>query len=564
MFSESTNQRLLPGLAMLALTALGHAFSIIAIQATGQTATPSWLEPLVLDGAPREGVIGVLADEDYFRMAVTGPTAVVIYSRSSFDTVGTLFDPDGREIAGDDDSGDGRNFSITTVLPRRGTYYLRARAFGRLSSSSRRATGGYTIHAERANSPQLLSLGDSPREGSISTGGESRFYRLEVTVPTRATFYTSGSLNTTGWLLGPDGREIERDYSGGEGSNFRIEAFLPRRGTYYLLVRSYRAGSYTLHTEQGETPQLLSLGGTPREGSISTARQTRLYRLEVTVPTQVILYTSGSLLDTTGALVDTEDRIISQDDDGGESTNFRIETFLPRRGTYFLRVRGYSSSTGSYTLHAERGELPMRLSLGGPALQGSIEESRDADVYFLDVTGPTGVAIYTTGGFDSVGSLFDPDNRLIATDDDGGDGLNFRIDTFLVRSGTYSLEVTKPFFGKAGTYSVQAARGESPTLLLLGGPPQQGAILTGGAEDLFRLQVTNPTRVAISTSGGVDTGGELYDPQGELIATDDDGGDGENFRINAILLRRGTYVLRIVPSHPASTGSYTLHTSVVP
>ena len=84
---------------------MSHASSVIDIQAARQTAAPSWLETLVLGGPPQGGVLAVSGDRDYFRVAVTGPTLASIYTSGDFDAQGTFLDPDGREIAADDDSG---------------------------------------------------------------------------------------------------------------------------------------------------------------------------------------------------------------------------------------------------------------------------------------------------------------------------------------------------------------------------------------------------------------------------------------------------------------------------
>ena len=559
-----TLARLRLGLATVALTSLGHASPVSDIQAAEQTAAPSWLEPLLLDGPPREGVLGVPSDRDYFRIGVTQPTLATIYTTGPVDTRGRLYDPDGREIAEDNDGGEGDNFRIDTILSRRGTYYLRVESYSGFLSGLE--TGAYSIRAERLDPSQPLSLGGPPQEGAISTDGRADFFHLQVRAPTMAAIYTTGGFDARGTLLGPDGREIATNDDGGEGTNFRIDTFLPRRGTYHLRVEGAgffsRTGSYTLHAERLESPQVLALGGPASEGAISTDGETDFFRMAVTGPTAVSIYTSGDF-DAKGTLLGPDGREIATDDDGGEGTNFRIDTILPRRGTYHLRVEGaglFSTSTGSYTLHAERLESPQVLALGGPASEGAISTDGETDFFRMAVTGPTAVSIYTSGDFDARGILLGPDGREIAIDDDGGEGTNFRIDTILPRGGTYYLRVEGAgFFSRTGSYTLHAKRLESPQVLALGGPPQESAFSTDDESDFFYMAVTAPIAVAIHTSGGVDTGGELYDPDGGLIAWDDDGGEGLNFRIDTILLRRGTYLLKVVPSHPASTGSYTLH-----
>ena len=62
-----------------------------------------------------------------------------------------------------------------------------------------------------------------------------------------------------------------------------------------------------------------------------------------------IFYTEGST-DTYGHLYDLNHNQLTYDDDSGSDYNFRIEYPIGSSGYYFLRVRGYSSSTtGPYT-----------------------------------------------------------------------------------------------------------------------------------------------------------------------------------------------------------------------
>ena len=62
-------------------------------------------------------------DTDYFEFTVDGDGTVTIESTGSTDTIGTLYDADGRQLLQDDDGGSGYNFSLSMELTR-GTYYL--------------------------------------------------------------------------------------------------------------------------------------------------------------------------------------------------------------------------------------------------------------------------------------------------------------------------------------------------------------------------------------------------------------------------------------------------------
>jgi hypothetical protein len=72
--------------------------------------------------------------------------------------------------------------------------------------------------------------------------------------------------------------------------------------------------------------------------------------LEIPEPGELTVYTTGST-DTIGRLESSSGSTLATNDDGGASTNFRIVHNVTA-GTYYIRVTGYRSRTGSYTLNA--------------------------------------------------------------------------------------------------------------------------------------------------------------------------------------------------------------------
>ena len=81
-----------------------------------------------------------------------------------------------------------------------------------------------------------------------------------------------------------------------------------------------------------------------------TAGDVDYFRVVVDVPGTLEAYTSGRT-DTLGKLEDADGSELSENDDGGSGTNFRIsEDVSP--GTYYVRVAGFNSRVaGAYTLH---------------------------------------------------------------------------------------------------------------------------------------------------------------------------------------------------------------------
>ena len=62
------------------------------------------------------------------------------------------------------------------------------------------------------------------------------------------------------------------------------------------------------------------------------------------------------------------------------------------------------------------------------------------DLYLLNIAESGALYLHTTGRTDVVGTLYGPDGKQIAMDDNSGEGDNFRIATN-VEAGLYLLEV---------------------------------------------------------------------------------------------------------------------------
>ncbi len=74
--------------------------------------------------------------------------------------------------------------------------------------------------------------------------------------------------------------------------------------------------------------------------------------------------------------------------------------------------------------------------------------------------------------------------------------------------------------------------------------------------DTFALTLNTMRTVAIETTGSTDTYGGIYDRFGRLLAADDDGGEGNNFRLIKTLVP-GRYFIRVEGSNRAE-GAYDL------
>ena len=86
------------------------------------------------------------------------------------------------------------------------------------------------------------------------------------------------------------------------------------------------------------------------DGELEMGGDKDYFRFEVAAAATLTVETGGST-DTYGTLFDSDERSLETDDDNGRVYNFKIGRDV-QAGTYYVEVRGYSSSTtGAYQLH---------------------------------------------------------------------------------------------------------------------------------------------------------------------------------------------------------------------
>lgn len=85
----------------------------------------------------------------------------------------------------------------------------------------------------------------------------------------------------------------------------------------------------------------------------------------------------------------------------------------------------------------------------------------------------------------------------------------------------------------------------------------EGELQWRGDVDVFRVRVAHSGRLRVETTGTTDTRGALSDQGNTIVATDDDGGDGLNFRIEKSVLP-GVWYITVRGFGRATVGRYDL------
>ena len=341
---------------------------------TLETTSSGALHPL---GSNRYwGKIESSSDADYFRIDLTEtqvPTSTSVgfwlYTLGQLDTVGELIDSNSEIIESDDYGAvlpDPENFFMWESLSA-GTYYLKVEGYGS-------ETGDYVLRvrtfkdtASRSDAAPL-QLGGSA-SGMIDPESDDDYFKLELSERTDVILRASGFPDTVGALLNSGGSEITSNDDGlllPGGRNFLIRRSLSR-GTYYLKVSSFRDrsdGPYSVYAYEATEPgsstsdaQLLTLGD-PAGGNISSTTDEDYFSITVSKPTYVRIWTArnsgsvdtdGELLDNNGVPVAVDDLDYFQDFSG--TIGFGIEHKLGA-DTYYVKVTGDGSGTGTYTIRA--------------------------------------------------------------------------------------------------------------------------------------------------------------------------------------------------------------------
>ncbi len=544
------------------------------------------------------GAVAIAADTTSGGLFPAGDTDLYSFTGEAGDVVDIAidsddFDPvlevevDGEVIGfNDDGGGDGNSLLAGFVLPVSGTYLVHVRAFATSQS------GQYFLRFTETSSAFTV-VGLVPQgqyEGSLDLGVSIHLYVVDLTVATtlRATLVStdfdaflvlyegSGLADRT-----PENR-IAVDDDGGGDLNSLLEQFVGA-GQYLLEVRSFHTtatGGYVLdldlvvsEDEDAADPVAIAAGDT-LAGDIFPPGETDTYSFAGVAGDVVDIGVVSADLDPV-LIVLVDGDTIAFNDDGGVGQNSLLNGFvLPASGDYVLQVRPFGAGEeGTYEVSLVNVTPPLTLfdALTPGLVNGTIETVGQIDLYPLLLTATTEVQLdLTADNFDTFLSLYRGDGssargaeNLLASDDDGGSGLNSRLNLVLV-SGSYVVEA-RPLFSVTGEYeltltsaSLAADEDAGGAVALVFGDSLTGRLDPFGDVDSYRFEGGAGDVVDIvSFSDSVDTFLELQ-TGGAIIGNDDDSGVDLNARLQAFVLPvDGSYDL-LVRASDRGTGAYGL------
>ncbi len=386
----------------------------------------------------------------------------------------------------------------------------------------------------------------------------------------------------------PDGFAIGSDDDSGDDLNARLHLILARDGVFRVVATAAGGdsarGRYTLSLAGWETPPAPPPGqsatiavGETKTGVLEPGDETGAdgpyqdrWTVQLRQGARVRAELRSTDFDAWLAVLGPDGRQLASDDDGlGErdaAVNFRATT----AGRYTLLASSYGDDqrVGAYrlTLAEETGDFPE----AGAAVPIRPGETKTGRLESGDATGRRGLEDHWTfegrAGdvvrLDAASTDFDAylvlrfDAAVVDSNDDGGGGRDARILAVLPSTGTYTAVVSSFTESRGGgRYTLSLAGASAPaapgrTARIAVGQRLAGRLergdqprAEGGVQDSWELEGRAGQDVTVELrSPAFDTYLELRDPEGDLLAENDDGfGEGTDSFLSAHLPRDGRY-----------------------
>lgn len=568
------------------------------------------------------GVIGsatvTVEDSGVATLTVT-PAADTLRIRETVQLTATGRDRNGVVMPGLTPTWSSSSTTVATVS-NRGLVTARAAGTATVTARVEDKTASATItvsslpaddHGSSFATATRISYGDT-LTGRLDAGDEDFFeIRVSGTAKTvRLTAWATGSTDTRGYLYNDKGAELTNDDDDGPGRNFQVARSVAP-GTYYVKVVGYQAsttGAYTIKVDDhGDSQESATNVTGNTSGALGKSGNVDYFHFKVTTAGTLILEGTGST-DTQGELQRSNGDTIKTSDDDGADQNFKIESASLATGDYYLKVTGYNNATGSYGLTVGGTATLGAASSGsgntgggngntggspntsnntrqtahymefGHVASDAIGSGDQRDWFAVRVRrsvateGTVRLTAYTVGS--AKVSMFlsnDVGTVLVAANPDGAAPPAVQVVRTVDTDKYYYIMVRGRRTTDRGGYQIKVDdHGDSrATATDLGNfPPSDivGGLVAAGNVDYFKFKVTgtatDSTAVTISTTGSVDTYGELQSSNGGRIdSNDNESKTQKNFKIvraDKKRLRNDRTYYVLVRSTTGSTGEYTL------
>ena len=517
-------------------------------------------------------------DRDYFRIEVGQAGSLRLETTSGLDTYGTLLRSDGSQVTRNDDSGSNNNFRISMGSIGAGVYYLQVRGFHHTT------IGPYNLEVSgTARGPGGLPAASAPTVSidSIPAGDEGTAVQLAAALvggtydgAVDYTWSVSGGVLDNANLAAPTWTRpavnadtnhtisltVSVDGSGANASSgtsdtastsqtaqVRNVVVLPVAAAPSVTINAIPAGDEGTAVQLGAT----LTGGGPYDGAVE-------YDWSV----------NGGTLDNANSATPNWTRP-SVSSDSSHTVSLTV-TVLGTGATARNGTSDTASTSRDALVRNDTGTLPAAAT---PAV--SINAIADGD----EATSVQLSATMNGGDYDGTpeyawsvtrGTLANPNSATptwtrprVASDTNHtvrltvtvrGDGTAALDGTSDSQSASLSTQVRDT--GGAGDDHGNNRADASPVSI----PSTTTANIGRSDRDYYRIDVAHAGSLRLQTRGRVDTVGTLQRSNGSAIASNDDGGQAQNFHIFRNSVDVGVYYLEVrgYSNSSASRGDYTL------
>ena len=301
---------------------------------------------------------------------------------------------------------------------------------------------------------------------------------------------------------------------------------------------------------------------------------------------------NDSLDDPVLTLLSSAGAFLSSDDDSGDGLNALLSFEVTSTDNYYLSAGAYGDETGSYVLAARKlsenvGDVGEIIDTAGnikidESISGEIDFAGDRDWYAIDLVNDQQYRFELVGETleDPYLALYNEGGIVIASDDDGGEGLNAQLDFTPSRSAKYYISAESYSLTETGTFILSASESrkisddyadDTSTIGVLeaSGGSIVGEIETAGDRDWVRVDLEAGNTYEFSLRGSEDSE-KLHDPvlsllnsEGEILGMDDDSGENMNSLLSFSAHYNGSYFLSAAAYGDADTGSYLMSSNIL-
>ena len=457
----------------------------------------------------------------------------------------------------DDGQGNSEKIGVDFKIPAESTAYDYCDYFG---FSSQR----YTI-MEMQSYVDYTDIEDGDTESVLFTEDDNTVYFRFV--PEKSGVYVFESLydgNQTDpcvLVYDEDGYLLTSDDNGANDAyeNFRIEYSFTAGEEYFLCCSQTGIGAYgydvalnRVSAASGYTEIALD---TLTSAAIENGGDYAYFRFTPSVTGTYYFESFDNSSDTVGYIFDDSivnpnrysSSKIAEDDDSGNSSNFKVESTLYAGYTYILAGRYYNTSyTGSFDVKLYKAPSATAIEFAdGSAVQGYVGFTKTLNLSFLPA-GASSEFIEFVSSDDGVAMVTSSDNTSCTLD--------------LVGVGTATIYA----YNVGRTLTTQCTITVSDIPVIQEDTLTSAVIAKGGEYAYFKFTPSVSGSYYFESYSDGDTYGTVYYSNMSEIQSNDDSGDGSNFKVEANLVAGTTYFLGARYYGNMVTGSFNVKVYKVP